>query len=263
MTENVRVNVPGAGSVEVLARSVGRTIEAVGPLMFRHYRDAVGRVFGRHRREWLTRTLAKFRANGMRAGPIGTSVKPANPGDARRRFFYNVTPAAKTLPPGTDLRVALDSIRGETYSGSEVAEGLEFGGTFRALGGKFLAIPIGVTLDSLGRPKPRWATPAAFARTSPTKKLVALRLDGTLKLYQVVSGRTKAAQQTPGAVSRLADRPRGRGLARALLPAYQLVRSVTRRKLLRFYATWDELQADRDQVFRQAHDRVLGDLPNG
>lgn len=263
MTSNARVDVGGVGSVEVLAKSVGQTIEAIGPLMFKHYRDAIGRAFGRHRREWLQRTLAKFRTGGMRVGPIGQSSAPANAGEAKRRFFYRVTPAEKVLPPGADARAALEALGGESYSGSPVAAGLEFGGTHRARGEQFLAIPIGVTLDKLGRPKARWATPSAFARTSPGKELLALRLDGSLKLYQVVSGRTKAAQQTPGAVSRVQDRPRGRGLARALLPAYQLVRSVRRKPLLRFYATWDELQADRDQVFREAHDRLMQELPNG
>lgn len=263
MTENRRVDLGRLGSVEILAKAVGQTIEAIGPLMFKHYRDAVGRIFGRHRREWIQRTLAKFRDKGLRVSPIGSGVKAANRQDAMRRFFYNVEPKAKTLPPGADARAALESLHGEAYAGSKVAEGLEFGGTHRAKSGKMLAIPIGITLDSLGRPKGRWAWPSGYRRANPGKELLALRLDGRLKLYQVTSGRTKAAQQTVGALSLRKDRPRGRGMARVLLPAYVLVRSVTRKPVLRFYATWDELQADRDMVFQQAQDALMKELPNG
>jgi hypothetical protein len=264
MTENARVDLAGAGSVEVLAQQVGRTVQAIGPLMFKHYRDAVGRVFGRHRREWLARTLARFRSRGIRVGPIGSGAQPATGAEAQRRFFYRVDPAAKELPAGADAGAALKALGGEAYSGSPVAEGLEKGGTFRARGGAWMAIPIGVTLDKLGRPIPRWATPQAFARSSPGKQLVALRLgEGPPKLYQVVSGRTKKAKTVSGALTLVGDRPQGRGLARALLPAYQLVRSITRRPLLRFYATWDELQTDRDSVFAQAQDRLVKELEDG
>ena len=265
MTSDARVSFGDGGAVDVIARKLGQTLQAIGPLMFRHYRDALGRTFGRHRREWLNRTLARFRRGGLRAGPIGQSSRPSSAAEARRRFFYEIEPQAKVLPAGADASASLAALRGEAYSGSPVAEGLEVGGTFRARGGGWLALPIGVSLDRLGRPIPRWATPEAFRRNSPRGELIALALERGRppKLYQVVKGRTKRAQSTAGALSLTSDRPRGRGLARALLPAYQLVRQVRRKPLLRFYATWDELQQDRDAVWTAALDRIVREAESG
>jgi len=235
-------------------------------LAFRHIRDAVGGMFGSHRREWLQRTQVEFSARGgMRAERLNSRQPPAAAGfNSARTFFYKVQPQAKRVAPGVEPR--LQDITAETYTQSRVALGLEVGGTFRAKGSRFLAIPIGVTLDSLGRPKSRWATPGSYRKASANNELVSLKLRGKYPvLYQVKGGGSRRAASQQGAFSLLSDRPQGRRSTgrRILLPAYQLVPAVTRRAILRYVATWEDLEQDRARRLTQAADNILADIDSG
>lgn len=249
----------GVGSLGVDASHVQRLFERFPAVTFFHVRDAIGGMFGSHRREWLARTTVKMNPRGMRVDRLSSRTGGASGKTARRSFFYKVFPQSKTLSAGGSL----EDITGEAYTSSEVALGLEQGGTRRPTKGRMLAIPIGVTLDSAGRPKQRWRRPSAFRRASPNNELVALTLKrGKLPiLYQVKGGKKAAA--TAGAVSLARGKGKIGGRKRILLPAYLLVRSVTNRPVLRFMATWDALAGDRAIRMKRAADRILEGADSG
>jgi hypothetical protein len=251
------------GEFQVDASRVERTFARYPRLTWFHLRDTIGGIMGSHRREWLQRTRVDFSTrNGMRAGNL-TSRAAGSAGFARQRtFFYRIEPQSRRPGP----RATLDEIRAETFTESRVALGLEQGGTFRPKRSRWIAIPIGVTLDSLGRPKSRWHTPQSYLRASARNKLISLRL-GTRNpiVYQVKGGGSRAAARQSGAITALRDRPTGnrRRARRILLPAYQLVRSVTRKPLLRYLETWEELASDRDRRFARMFDRIQEDVDRG
>lgn len=252
----------GAGpfemSVDLNTRKLGLLFERVPRLTFFHMRDTLGAIYGSHRREWLQRTQAKFRPRGIKADNLRSGNADARPRHGGT-FVYNVEPAAKAPPAGTDVN--LEQISAESFSTSKIALGLEQGGTHTARRGRLLALPIGVTLDSAGRPKSRWVTPGAYKRSGARNRLVAIKFRGRAPvLYQVKGGRSKKAAETPGAFGRTV---KGESKPQILLPAYVLVPRVRRRALLRYGATWEELESDRDRRIGVAADKIIGDAERG
>lgn len=132
--------------------------------LFFHVRDAVGSMYGSHRREWLKRTQIK----------VGNL--------ARRSFFYKVNPKEKAPPRGQ--RVDLAAIEATAYTKTEVGRALEFGETIVPKRGRYLAIPIGASLGPSGRKRRTWSTPARY-RAREGKPLVAIEKGGKLILHQV------------------------------------------------------------------------------
>ena len=237
---------------------IERLFRVVPRITWEAIRDMVGGVFGSHRREWLAAKKVDFREKGgLRAGNLSSRDSVPGGFHGRRTFFYRVFPANKKAPAGRTPD--LSEISGETFTRSEVAEGLEFGGTHRPKGGRFLPIPIGITLDSLGRPKSKWVTPSKYRRASPKNDLVTFRRQpgGPLVLHQR-RRKGKVANNAPGAVSRVGAQ--GDARRDVFLPAYVLVPRVTRRARLKFYDTWDGMAADRDRRLSAAADEIVRQL---
>lgn len=235
-------------------------------LVYRHVRDAVGGAMGAHRRSFLSNTKVEFGdRQGLYARKLDSRPNTAQATFGERRaFFYKVFPDRKTIPKGS--AVTLDDIRGEAYTGSKVALGLEVGGVFRGKSGKgLIAIPIGITRDSSGRVKGTWATPKLFRQASANNQLVAIRYRRWPRLYQVRKGGSRKVAAAPGAFTPISARPQGRqrSASRILIPAYQLVPLVRRRKLLGFLDSWDRLEGDRTRRFRAALDNVVRDIDDG
>lgn len=233
-------------------RRVQRLFERAPRVTFFHIRDAMGRIFGSHRREWLQRKDVNFRRGGMRADRLrqGAGVGASQ---SSATFFYRVMPQQKTVPEGQ--RVDLSDITGESFSESDVALGLETGGTFTAQRSRMIAIPIGVTLDRLGRPKSKWVTPTRFRRSSARNKLVLIQQRGKAPiLFQVKGGGTRSGKRRGGTKSKS---------KRVLLPAYMLVPRIQRRPRLKYLHTWDTMGSGRGRRLREALDRIVRDIERG
>jgi len=263
LLRDFEVPIEGIGFVQVRASGLGFGIEGVPRLIFRHFRDAFGRIFGRHRRDWLAHTKVRFEKLNAEA----PNSRPAELQGIRRsqRFFYKVQPAEKRVPEGQSAERAMKDLGGESYTESPVAQGIETGGEFRSRSTRFMAIPIGFALNSKGDPKPRWASPSSFHKASPNGKLIALvlnpsKLSRLPKLYLALGVRSKRGDNVAGAVTQLNQGGRTR---RKLVPMYQLVPAIKRRALLRYFGTWEEQEADRDQVFAEARARIVSDFFDG
>jgi hypothetical protein len=239
----LRVSTPDFTATADLGK-IAALFDRAPRVVWTRMRDVFGAIFGSHRREFLARTKVKM--EDMRAeSPNSRAVTQS--GFARARtFFYKVYPQQRS--PQSGARPDLGAISGQSFTHSAVALGLERGGTFRAQGGDYLALPIGITLDSLGRPKSRWARPALFARGKNPKDLVVLR-----------------DFENPGEAPILFwKRRRGRGGRNVdFEPAFMLVRSVTRRPLLGFMRTWGELAGDRDRRLKEALRRTVAEIEAG
>lgn len=254
----------------VKAEEIADLFNRFPAVAFHHYRDTLGSIFGSHRRRWLERTQAKLdQAKGLRAEKPNSRKQFSRSRVGRRTVFYRIYPRQTKNKDGSFKRFSsksgdapsLSQISGEAFTTSQVALGLEQGGVRKPKKGRALAIPIGVTLDSVGRPKSRWRTPSKYLKASPKNKLLLLALDkGKPPLLYQVRGSGKKALSTAGAVSQAADKGRIGGRRRVLLPAYRLVPQVRTRPVLRFMATWDELEPDRRRRWGRAMDRIMQEV---
>lgn len=226
---------------------------------FKRTREAFAEILSGHREQWLASKNAEFRGGGLNPTSLRSSDPTASGWFRRRSFFFVVKPSAKAVNGQVP---DLESIQAEAFTESPVAQGLEEGGESRAKGRRFLALPIGVTLDAAGRPKSRWNTPERFKRFA-NNKLVSIRMPGTKSpvLYQVKRGR-RAAEQT-GAVMQIGEGRKKKRDRRILLPAYVLVPQVRRQRRLRFLETWDRLDADRGRRLGTGLARVVKELDGG
>jgi len=237
--------------IAVHSAPVQQLFERAPDTVFFHLRDALGGIFGSHRREWLAQKQVEFgQRGGLQAGRLTSSTSEPAGFAGSRKFFYRVLPASKKRPEGGTL----DDITGDAYTRSEIALGLEKGGPASASSTRYLALPIGVTLDSTGRPKSRWVTPSHYRKARATNDLVAFpaRRGGPLILWQKKRG--KAAARKTGAISRAGEQKT------VYLPAYVLVRRVVRKARLKFYDTWDSMAADRDRRYKRAMDQMMREL---
>lgn len=223
---------------------------------YAHVRDLFGAIFGSHRREWIARKGVEFRRGGMVA--TGVSANPRVSGWTGRAFFYRVVPNEKRRPEGASI----DDIAGEVYTTSVAAELQETGGTTKPKVSRWLALPIGVTLRADGQPVPVWRTPAKYRRAKAGNELVSADLGHGPTLYQVRRV-SKSASAKVGATQRLSDRGRKRSERRVLIPAYKLVRTVTHKPVLQFYATWDALQGDRSARIARMMDELVREVARG
>lgn len=215
-------------------------------VVYKHLRDALGGMYGEHRREWLAKKQVQFERGGLQAATVGSRASAAaGTFDARRTFTYDVHPEQREVAEGT--KVDLNQLSAEAGTSSPVALGLERGGSFTANNGKQIPIPIGITLDSRGRVKSRWTTPKRFIEASAKQKeLVPIRMrSGKEALFW--------------------KKPLGRGKNKrfALLPAYQLVDRVNRKPRLHYYDTWDALQASRDRRLSRANGNAVKEIEGG
>ncbi len=187
--------------VEFDTRAFQLAFHASPRILYGHMRTAFRRAAFSTRRKWLGET-----AVDVRAGRFGL----------RSAFRYDEV--------GHDL----DTLEGHFGTESTAALGLEIGGRIIPRHGRYLAIPIGIALRSDGRVKPNYATPAKAARRGV--KLLALKFPGEpRRLYEVRKGgrRNATGSRIAGAFTQL-----GGSTRRLLIPAYNLVRSITQRPVL-------------------------------
>lgn len=220
-------------------------------------RDLVGRFYGLHQREWRRRRQVTFREGGMREQVQGERFLRGRRGGS---FLYKVFPENKR-PSSPDLR----QIRGEAYTESVPALGLETGGAFRARSGGSLAIPIGITKDSLGRTKSAYTarrnTKAGafesgvrrFARTHQTVVLPSKNDRNVRVIYWRRNLARMGGAKQHG--------PKRKGYE--LVPAFLLVKGVLRRARLRYIQTWHELDAERRARYQEALQSILQEVTGG
>lgn len=229
-----------------VSASTGRIVklfETAPHKTFFHVRDAVGGMMGSHRREWLKRTDVDFQRGGMQAAAFGSKSGADAPGyRSDKKFFYIVEPRRKSVPRSQTPN--LEDISAVAFTRSLPALGLETGGTFRAVGNPFMAIPIGYALNKRGKPKPGFSSPAA------------------LKAHPRLVNKDTVVIQKPGRAPVIyLQKPLKRRTR--LLPLFVLVRSVNRKARLRFMATWRELVRDRERRLARAADRIVTELEQG
>lgn len=242
-----------AARIDINNPRVGDLFAKAPAVMFFHVRDTVGAIMGSHRREFLARTEVKFKGGGMRVGNItgraSLSSGPATSWDVRRSFIYEVSPVDKVPPPGVTPDLA--QIAAASATTSPAALGLEKGGTFPPREGRYQALPIGITLDSLGRVKGKWTSPTRFLQGKQKKELVAVRkLAGPGRQPNLVLYWKKKTG-------------RGKGRKEVLLPAFLLVPRVTRKQRLKYLETWKNLEANRGERLRAMLDRAAKEMQNG
>lgn len=242
-----------SAKIDINNPEVGRLFERAPAKMFFHVRDTVGAIMGSHRREFLARTDVKFKNRGMRVNNVASratlSSGSATSWDVRRSFIYEVSPEGKTVPEGQ--KPDLSKIAAGSATTSPAALGLEKGGTFRPTKGRYQALPIGITLDSLGRVKGKWTSPTRFAQGKTPKEIVALKKKG-------------AAGKQPNFVLWWRKKTgRGKGRKEVLLPAFLLVPRVTRKPRLKYLETWRNLEADRSVRLAAMMDRAEKDMQGG
>lgn len=239
------------------AKPLQDAIRRAPRLVYFWLRDATGKTFGKHRREWLRANQVKF---GSRVR--GIQVPHVNAAGARpdfRTVSYVVLPkSSRTTERGTTAPI--EAIAGDAFATSTALEALQHGATIRPRSGRFLAIPI----------KPRRGR--AF-RVGPRRFRNRLRKSSRLITIRTRSGRLILAERQRRRTgtrfrSELTKKGRLRKTQRktlqdVIIPRYVLVPEVRLPRALQFYETWDRLKPERDRAYRLAADRILRDLARG
>ena len=261
----VRFEMAGAKELEKLFVDAPR-------VTFYHVRDQFFAIGFKFRKELIAAANAGLDSNiGTGSGGKRLTAEPltSEPADdanrklaSQRRIRFRVYPKqAATDQPQRQL----SELRLESYAISDVALGLQEGGTFTSKSGTWLAIPIGIAINKAGRVDSNRYRPSVYGKRL-NRELQFLRFGGrSPKLYEVRGGGTKVEgtrlASIQGTFSTLHKKRRDR---RILIPAFQLVRSVRRSPAkLPFMQTWDGLAADRDKRFATAVSRIVQDMKTG
>lgn len=226
---DVKIGAKGSGFSGEIRTARIRAMFLVAPdVVWFHTRDQLFAIMAGFRKRWIAAKDVNFRDGDKKMSPIRSTLPPDSPSlSALKSIFFVLQPANKRRQSGENLQ----DIRGDFFTRSKAWQGLEFGGQFGPTHGQqFVAIPIGITKDSLGRTKSKWSTPERFKRATKrggAKSLVSFRLkSGALVLWH----KKKASRGSTDAA--------GHARKFVYLPAFQLVKSVKRRARLRFFDTW-------------------------
>lgn len=215
-------------------------------------RDAVGAVFGRHRRDWIRQKRIKFgsRKAGIRVGKVNERL----PND-HRSVIYRVDPAEQRRKDAP-----VDEIHGETYTHSEALESLQKGTTIKPKRGQFLAIPIKPRQGRAVRRSPR----EFRKRMRKSSRLLYLENKrGTPFLAERVRKRTGQRRRAERTRTGRVRKNQRKTFRDTLIPRWALVRAVRMPKALGYYETWDRGAGDRDRTMKRAADRLVKDIANG
>lgn len=206
-------------------------------------------AFIRHRLAWLKKKGSKFGRGSTTEGSKAIKVHRINEGPEtpqEQDVVYRVHPKnqkASTVPEAVQ---GLQSMSAEAFAGSTALRVHEFGEDIQAKQ-KMLAIPI----------KTRPNTPRRWLQKNPGKRLEfrpSKRNDGTGLLYEVTKvrgrGRPRKGQSLPALREKLRLR-------------FVLQRFIDMKPTLGMYATWDELAGERDQLFRNAAEKMQQQLQRG
>ena len=239
-TSGVGFSIPNLPQVQKLLK-ISPELAAKG--MYRGTR----RVLGGFRKDWLKSTPVHMKGKGAK-GP-GNKRSGRNLGST---FLWNVTPKNERQVKN------ISQIGGELNTDSFAAHGLEVGGTIKGKSGD-LSIPI-TGLDALhrtvntkanGKVKARWKTVGrALSQKSWQFKLI------DRGRHQVILTRKK---MTKKARKDSSSRKIGAKERRPWCPVFRLVPSVTLKPgRLRFFSTWERLQAASLHRFVEELDKKLG-----
>ena len=243
-TGDVKIGMRGRGfSADIRTGKIRAMFLLAPDIVWFHARDQHLAIMLGFRKRWLANKDVNFRDPDKRMAPIRGDLPEAGANlTSIKSIFFVLRPKNRKREGGQTL----EDIAGDFFTRSEAWEGLEFGGTFGPKRGQqFVALPIGITKDSLGRTKSKWSTPERFKRTTKrggAKALVSFRLkSGALILWH--------KKKAP----RGATDSQGRARQFIYLPAFQLVSGVKRRARFRFFSTW----AGEDQKQRERLAKIL------
>lgn len=213
-------------------------------------------AFIRHRLAWLKKKGNRFGRGSTTEGSKAIKVHRINEGPEtpqEQDVVYRVHPKnqkASTVPEAVQ---GLQSMSAEAFAGSTALRVHEFGEDIKSKG-KLLAIPI----------KTRPNTPKKWLEKNPGKKL---EFRPSKKFGPFLPG-----QRSTGVLYEVTKvRGRGRPKKGHTLPAlreklrlrFVLQRFIDMKPTLGMYATWDELAGERDQLFRNAAEKMQQQLQRG
>lgn len=252
--------VTAGGTLEVDDQKLARLFRRVPGVTAFHLRDTIGAIMGSHRREFLADTAVQvtdagkgFRVAKMQSEAVNAPNRQASRKNAFSSFFYTVRPAKVNKD---DKNPQIQNISAEAFTTSKIAYIHEVGGTVRPRSRRMLAIPVGMTLRSDGKPIPRWRTPAKYRASKAGNDLVVFKRGKKPLLWAVLKGTGKNAR-TSGAVMQVGEGQKKKSDRRILAPAYRLVPSVKMQPRLRFITTWERLAPDRTRRIARMFDRIV------
>lgn len=226
--------------VTIDAEAVSRVLARSPKIAHFWLQGFLHRCFVLHRLEWLRRKGTKFGRGGdggraIRVHPVNEG--PATPGDTD--VVYRVHPREQKAATVQQAIQGLQSMQAEAFAGSVVLRVHEFGEDIRAKR-KYLAVPV--------RTRPK--SPAAWLRKYPGKRLElrpSKKFPGEGALYEVTKVGARGRPRKDGSLPKLRERLRLR---------FVLKRLVDMKPTLHFYDSWEQMRAQRDQLWRGAASRM-------
>jgi hypothetical protein len=226
-------------------KRIHATFVLVPDRTFFHFAGAVWGTFKKYREALIADTDAKLDkpgGSGLRVQKLQQKKQAPKGYPGQRSLFFTALPRRWKRKPGQSLQ----DISGEAFTHSEVALGLETGGTFRSKRSKFLALPIGATLRSDGQVIPKWNTPKRFHR-GPKKDTFSRPQRGTPN--RVVFWNRPASRK--------------KGAKTVSVPVFLLVPKVEREERLNFMEVWEAQTKDRKRRWRKMLDNIITDVVRG
>ena len=210
-------------------------------------------AFIRHRTTWLQLKGSRF-GRGGKDGNKAIKVHRINEGPNAPKeedVIYRVSPKNQRASTIAQAVQGLQQMSAEAFAGSIALRVHEFGEDIRTRG--FMAVPI----------KTRPKTPKKWLLANPGKELVyrpskkeGPRMPGQSRealLYEVTKVRGRGRPKK-GAPPTLREKLRLR---------FILTRFVEMDRTLHMYDTWDDLTSARDQMFRDAANKMHAQLQAG
>ena len=235
------------------ATEVHRALRAAPVLGYRHMRDFTFRAAAQHRTTWLRQTPIRLR--GVKVHRVNADVTRPN---ARNEVLYNVTPRERQR----NDRGAMNLIRLDIWTPSEVLSAHQFGITIRPKQTRFLAVPIAVPGGGgKGRRSPR----RYRERMAGNRVLLVRRSkrSNQLLLFERIRkrGGTRVRQRLTkkGKVAKRQTKTK----VDILVPRWVLVPEIKVDKRLGFYETWDALAPAREALFAKAATNLVRDFDRG
>lgn len=252
MTEAPVTATGDAGSLRVTIDTavVQQVFERAPKIVHYWLQGFLSRAFQQHRSAWLKKKGSKFGRGGTGIKVHQLNQGPAAPGP--KDVVYNVEPKEQRAATPQAARQGLAKMRAEAFAGSIALRVHEFGEDIRTA--QFMAIPV----------KTRPGTPRAWLAQNPSKRLEyrpSKKHPGEAVLYEVTRKRLRGR----GTRSFVGPGLAGPGLVgqERLRLRFLLKRFVDMQPTLHMYNTWDELRAQRDQLWQGAADRMASQLQRG
>lgn len=248
MTSPLVITAGGAGAqglqVSVDLRGVQNVLTGMPKAAYFWLRDFLGRSLIQHRKTWLSTKSTKF--GRAKEGGRGIRVTTVNGGTgalADNEVRYSVEPQERRQPTAAAAAAALQKLGAAIETGNEVLPVHEFGTDIRS--SKSMFIPVKTVPGDF----------EDWRAANPGKDLLFLpskRDDKTL-VYEIT---LRKLRRRKGA----GDLPGPPPMSVKLRLRWVLAKFVDMKPTLNLYGSWDALQSERDQLFRQAADKMVRDL---